>query len=77
VKLGFNTVIMEDVQIGANCLIGQIGVHEGTIIGESVRIDDNVITVKSRCLRRVASSKYRIILCPPGSAATVRSAPMW
>lgn len=47
VKIGFNTVILENVTIGDNCLIGHnVVIHPGSIIGDNVRIDDNAIIGK-------------------------------
>lgn len=46
-SVGFNCIIMDDVQIGQNCLIGHnVIIYEGTKIGNGVRIDDNTILGK-------------------------------
>jgi acetyltransferase-like isoleucine patch superfamily enzyme len=46
-KLGYNVVIMDEVQIGQGCMIGNnVVIYEGTKIGDHVRIDDNTIIGK-------------------------------
>ena len=46
-KIGFNCIIMDNVEIGESCLIGHnVIIHEGTKIGDNVRIDDNTIIGK-------------------------------
>ncbi len=47
VEIGFNAVILDNVEIGDNCLIGHnVVIHAGSIIGDNVRIDDNVVIGK-------------------------------
>ncbi len=47
VRIGFNTVILDDARIGDNCLIGNnVVIHPGTLIGNDVRIDDNTVIGK-------------------------------
>jgi len=44
---GFNTIIMDDVKIGKDCMIGHnVIIYENSIIGNGVRIDDNSIIGK-------------------------------
>jgi UDP-2-acetamido-3-amino-2,3-dideoxy-glucuronate N-acetyltransferase len=44
---GMNTLVMERVEIGANCQIGHnVVIHAGTKIGNNVRIDDNTVVGK-------------------------------
>jgi acetyltransferase-like isoleucine patch superfamily enzyme len=44
---GHNTVILENVRIGANCQIGHgVVIHPDTVIGDGVRIDDNSVIGK-------------------------------
>lgn len=46
-RLGFNCIILENVQIGKNCQIGNnVVIYEGSKIGDGVRIDDNTIIGK-------------------------------
>ena len=48
VRVGINTVILDDARIGDNCLIGHnVVIHPGTIIGDNVRIDDNTVIGKT------------------------------
>jgi acetyltransferase-like isoleucine patch superfamily enzyme len=45
--LGHNSVVHEDVKIGANCRIGSgVVIHAGSVIGNNVRIDDNTVIGK-------------------------------
>lgn len=45
--MGHNSVIQDDVKIGTNCRIGSgVVIHPGTVIGNSVRIDDNTVIGK-------------------------------
>jgi len=47
VSIGYNAVIMQDVEIGDDCLIGHnVVIHAGSKIGKAVRIDDGVIIGK-------------------------------
>jgi len=47
-KVGWFTVIGEDVQIGTECNIGNnVTIYAGTIIGDFVRIDDNTVIGKN------------------------------
>jgi acetyltransferase-like isoleucine patch superfamily enzyme len=46
-KIGFNTIIMENVFIGNDCQIGNnVIIYQGSKIGSNVRIDDNTIIGK-------------------------------
>jgi len=45
--LGHNSVVHEEVKIGANCRIGSgVVIHAGSVIGNNVRIDDNTVIGK-------------------------------
>ncbi|MCJ7458550.1 MAG: N-acetyltransferase [candidate division Zixibacteria bacterium] len=47
-KVGWYTVIWEEVQIGKECVIGNnVTVYPGTEIGDYVRIDDNTVIGKN------------------------------
>lgn len=47
VTIGFNSIILEGVEIGDDCLIGHnVVIHANTKIGNAVRIDDGVIIGK-------------------------------
>ena len=44
---GYNSVILENVRIGSNCLIGNgVIIHRDTVIGNNVRIDDHAVLGK-------------------------------
>lgn len=46
-RFGHNTVVLENVRIGANCQIGHgVVIHPDTVIGDTVRIDDNSVIGK-------------------------------
>lgn len=47
VKVGYYTIIEEDVIVGEGCIIGNnVTIYKGTKIGKNVRIDDNTIIGK-------------------------------
>lgn len=47
VRVGFYTVILEDVEIGDNVIIGHhVVIHAGTKIGSNIRIDDHAVIGK-------------------------------
>lgn len=47
VKVGYYTIIEDDVVIGDNCVIGNnVTIYKGTKIGNNVRIDDNTVVGK-------------------------------
>ena len=58
VKIGYFTVIEDDVVIGDNCVIGNnVTIYKGSIIGNNVRIDDNVVIGKQPM--RAATSIFK------------------
>lgn len=59
-KVGYFSVINEDVKIGDNASIGNcVTVYPGTIIGDNVRIDDNSVIGKQPYIAPTSTLKKR------------------
>ena len=65
VKIGYFTIIEDDVTIGDNCIIGNnVTIYKGSNIGCSIRIDDNTVIGKQP-MKAVTSATSSDRLQPP------------